>query len=213
MPYLWDDAAIFVTSDHGEEFLDHGERGHKNNLFVESVHVPLLVKYPSGGRRRGGRRDDRLVSLVDLHPTILELAGGPSDEAATGHGRSLLEAEPDPDRAIYFALKYVWFDPDPDAPRPIVRRTWRGVRRGDHKLVTVTDAGGPYLFDVVADPREERNLSDSAEHEAREQSLMEDLRLWRSAMRQERRARQRGADAELDEAERARLRALGYLHD
>jgi arylsulfatase A-like enzyme len=65
---LWDDSLIIVTADHGEEFLEHGYTGHKNNLHAESVHVPLLIKYP---RQHPRGRDDRMVSLVDVYPTVL----------------------------------------------------------------------------------------------------------------------------------------------
>lgn len=218
---LWDDTAIFVTADHGEEFLDHGKKGHKNNLFAESVHVPLLVKYPrardahskgSDSVAAGGHRDGRLVSLVDVHPTILSLAQIATGDETRGHGHSLLAA-PQADRAIYFDLKYVWFDPDPESKRPVTRRDWQGVRRGNYKLLNVTSAEGPYLFDVASDPREQRNLARLGAHAAQRERLMRDLRDWRRAMKAESNDRQRGGAAELDDAERARLRALGYLGD
>src|SRR5262249_53306063 len=69
---LWDDTALVITADHGEEFFDHGQKGHKNNLYVESLHVPLLVK---PAERAPPRRDERVVAGVDVFPTLLELAG------------------------------------------------------------------------------------------------------------------------------------------
>lgn len=64
-------ALLVVTSDHGEEFLEHGSYGH-TTLWPEVTRIPLIVRFP--GARAGGRRDGRLVSLTDLAPTILRAA-------------------------------------------------------------------------------------------------------------------------------------------
>jgi arylsulfatase A-like enzyme len=68
------DAIVVVTADHGEEFQDHGLRGHGKALFDESIHVPLIV-LPPGTTVPGDV--DRLVSSIDIAPTVLELAGVP----------------------------------------------------------------------------------------------------------------------------------------
>jgi len=87
---LWDDALIIVTSDHGEEFLDHGATQHSVQLYEEVLRVPLLVKFPAGHRwaeRHGDHLDDR-VRLVDLFPTMVELLGDDVSElpyALDGH--------------------------------------------------------------------------------------------------------------------------------
>jgi hypothetical protein len=134
-----------------------------------------------------------------------------TSDSAAGPGRSLLAPEPDEARAIYFDLKYVWFDPDPDAEQPVVRQDWQGVRRGDFKLVAVRGIKRPYLFEVRRDPREQRNLSGRSGHREQQRSLSRDLRAWQGAMIEQRRAIGSAPAAELDEAERERLRALGYL--
>lgn len=96
---LWDRTALIVTADHGEEFFEHGNKGHKNNLHVESLHVPLLVKPP---KPTAPRRDDRLVSLIDVFPTVLEWANATVDHEV--HGRSLLRPTPNAARPLYFEL-------------------------------------------------------------------------------------------------------------
>jgi arylsulfatase A-like enzyme len=84
---LYDQAVIVVTGDHGE-FFGPGMYGH--GLMREAVlHVPLLVKLP--GNARAGQHVSGPVALVDVYPTLLELAGVPADPAR-GHGRSLLAA-------------------------------------------------------------------------------------------------------------------------
>ncbi len=74
------DTTLVVTSDHGEEFLEHGKLGH-TQLFPESLAVPLLVVHPD---LESGRRVTDQVGLVDLAPTLLDVAGLPPLEGAAG---------------------------------------------------------------------------------------------------------------------------------
>ena len=71
---FFENAIVVVTADHGEEFQEHGGRGHGKTLFDEAIHVPLLVLATG---RAGSGVVERLVSSVDVAPTILELAGLP----------------------------------------------------------------------------------------------------------------------------------------
>lgn len=84
------DTTVVITSDHGEEFLEHGKLGH-TQLYPELLHVPLLIVHPD---RAAGVRVADVVSLVDVAPTLVELAGLPpfSDIA----GRSLAPYLVDP---------------------------------------------------------------------------------------------------------------------
>ncbi len=75
---------VVITSDHGEEFRQHGRVGH-TQVYPETLHVPLLVLHPELGT---GRRVRELVQSIDVAPTLLELAGAPPLEAASG--RSLV---------------------------------------------------------------------------------------------------------------------------
>lgn len=82
---LYDRSVIVVTGDHGE-FFGPGAYGH--GVMHESVlHVPLLLKLP--GNEHGGQRIERPVALVDVYPTLLELAGAAPDPGRL-HGESLL---------------------------------------------------------------------------------------------------------------------------
>jgi arylsulfatase A-like enzyme len=67
---IYDETMIVFTSDHGEEFYEHGGWGHGHSLYDESLKVPLIVKFP--GSRFKGEKIDYIVSLVDIMPTILE---------------------------------------------------------------------------------------------------------------------------------------------
>ena len=201
---LWDRALVIVTSDHGEEFFDHGQKGHKNNLYAETVHVPLVVKYP-GGHERG--RDDRLASLVDVLPTVLEVTGARTD--APLQGRSLL-GPPPLERTIFHELHSTWYVVRPQQAPEKIEQRWAAVRRGDFKLIAVPDEGRVELYDVSADPRERVDLS--ASRAERVATLTRVLAGYRSSARELAAAHPADApEADLDPEMVERLRALGYL--
>lgn len=79
---LADEVTVVITSDHGEEFLDHGLFNH-TQIYRETMHVPLLVIHPD---HRSAVRHGGIVELIDLAPTLYELArlqpgGRPSGES------------------------------------------------------------------------------------------------------------------------------------
>lgn len=85
---LYDDAAICITSDHGEEFGEHNLVGHGDALYVESVHVPLFFKLP--GNERGGVRREEPASTLDVAPTLMQISELEGIAAGTTFaGRSL----------------------------------------------------------------------------------------------------------------------------
>ena len=69
---LYDESLIVFTSDHGEEFWEHGRVGHGHSLYEELLRVPLIVKLP-GSTQRG--RLQAAVSTASVAPTILEASG------------------------------------------------------------------------------------------------------------------------------------------
>src|SRR5262249_4583416 len=81
---------VVVTADHGEEFADHGGMTHGHTLFDELIHVPLIVH---GAGVSPGARVSAQVRLIDVAPTLLDLAGRPGGASAPGlHGGSPLAA-------------------------------------------------------------------------------------------------------------------------
>lgn len=81
---LYDDLVILIVSDHGEQFMERGHLGHADRLHTEEVHVPLMLK-------AAGKKGESTVpvSLVDVLPTLLDVAKVPVDSASI-HGRSLI---------------------------------------------------------------------------------------------------------------------------
>jgi arylsulfatase A-like enzyme len=87
------ETTLILTSDHGEEFLEHGKLAHMQ-VYPECLFVPLVVVHPA---QREGRRVADIVESVDLAPTLYELAGLPPAEKVSG--RSLVpylsQSQPD----------------------------------------------------------------------------------------------------------------------
>lgn len=84
-----DDTVVAFTSDHGCHFKTRNSE-YKRSAHEASIRVPFAIDGPGF---RGGGRVDRLVSAIDLPPTLLDAAG--IDPPATMHGRSLLSLDPD----------------------------------------------------------------------------------------------------------------------
>jgi arylsulfatase A-like enzyme len=78
---------IVITSDHGEEFFEHGNRGHRHGLYDEVLRVPLLIVPPGAVERSTPRTVDDQVTLSDLMPTMLDYAS--AKKPAGVYGRSL----------------------------------------------------------------------------------------------------------------------------
>lgn len=82
---------VAVTSDHGEEFGEHGLFGHTDTLYTEQLSVPLFVRLPAGAR--GGERVSTPVSHLDFAPTLLDAAGLRDAVPRSFVGVSLLSQE------------------------------------------------------------------------------------------------------------------------
>ncbi|MCA9564069.1 MAG: sulfatase, partial [Myxococcales bacterium] len=77
-----DDTLVVITSDHGEQFFEHGRGGHGSGVWETVVHVPLMFCHP---RSLGaGRWIDTEVELIDIGPTIADLAGLSAPDTAQG---------------------------------------------------------------------------------------------------------------------------------
>ena len=72
---VYDNTVIVISSDHGEEFFEHGGWWHGTTLFEEQIHVPLILKLPN--QELAGSRVPWQVRAIDVAPTLAELAGAP----------------------------------------------------------------------------------------------------------------------------------------
>ena len=86
-----DNTLVVITSDHGEEFAEHGQFNHSNSLYEEQLRVPLILIPPSSlPVPNQGTRSPRAAMSVDVAPTIAQVADAPVPRSWSG--RSLLEA-------------------------------------------------------------------------------------------------------------------------
>ncbi|QQR73696.1 MAG: sulfatase [Holophagales bacterium] len=96
---------LVVTSDHGEEFLEHGHLSHVET-YEETLHVPLLVLRPG---QKTGQRVESLVESIDLAPTLLELAGLPAPPMSGRSYAAALQNPATPLRSEAFAEGESWY--------------------------------------------------------------------------------------------------------
>lgn len=134
---------VVLFSDHGEEFWDHGGFEHGHTLYDELLHVPLIIR----ANGLTGRISEP-VSLLDLAPTVLDLAGIGADDL---DGESLV-----PIMAGDVPARMALADRDQAIGRPLYGDVRWGVIHGTRKWTTVRDR--QRLVDVVADPSETTNL-------------------------------------------------------
>ena len=143
---LLDRTLIVLTSDHGEEFLEHGGVAHGQTLYAESVHVPLVVRLPGG--RDGDRSSETLAQHVDDVPTVLDVAGIAAPPGLAGVS---LVGAPAPTVEAYAALSL-----GPFALDALVGDGWKVIRdrsrRVDRRFeVYETDRDPGDHMDVAAD--------------------------------------------------------------
>ena len=143
-----DNTVVIFTADHGDML---GERGlwYKMNFFEGAARVPLIV---SGPGVVSGRAPEH-VSLLDLLPTMLDIAGVEAPEDADGASLvPLLAGHSDPTRTV--TGEYL----GEGAIAPIIM-----IRKDNWKYVHC-DVDPPQLYDLVADPQEFFNLATDAAH-------------------------------------------------
>jgi arylsulfatase A-like enzyme len=192
---LLESTIVVVTSDHGEAFLEHDWVSHGFQVFQEDVHVPFLIRFPSA-LSVSPRRENALVQLTDLMPTVL--AALDVSEGMEIPGRNLMP---------------LLGGGNSDRRRPpVVSHGKMAVSLRDGDLKFIRETKGPrdqrrmLLFDLSADPRELQDLASLRESEAAR------MRVRLSALLEQQKRRSIAKPArQLDPDRIEKLRALGYL--
>ena len=194
---LYDQTLIVVVSDHGEGLGEHGEKTHGFFIYNSTLHVPLIFKLPLE-KSIPNKEIGNLVSLIDLLPTVLQVAG--VNIPGEVQGKSLLplmQGRRGQSLESLYAESYL----------PRIHFNWselRSLQEGHYHFI---DAPKPELYDLSQDPRELKNLY------AQRRKIADDLqgrlarliKLYLSASG-DKTAEQTGMDPVLME----RLKSLGY---
>lgn len=192
---LADDTMIIIVADHGEGFLEHGQLYHKSSLFEEEVKVPLIIRIPPA---MGIHLPDQTagVSLLDVAPTILDLAGI-DWRSLNGDGRSLLESDHGEVLPKYMSLK-------------TGEELWASMVMEPYKLILIKDvktgSADTLLYNLELDPQERTNLCLENRETASRMALDLEKQLNLTSHPHEVPRR------ELTPFEIQRLRSLGYVN-
>ncbi|MGH2369773.1 MAG: sulfatase family protein, partial [Chloroflexota bacterium] len=161
---------VVFWSDHGEMGGDH-QRYQKSVFYEPAARVPLLARWPAGGVGASGESKTQpargccqaLVEQIDLFPTVLEAAGAPPSPRT--FGRSLLplaRGETAQTREAVFS----------ELAREVM------VRTDGHKYAVNREGRGYLLYDLRADPHEQRNLTGHPDYREVERELRERMLVW-----------------------------------
>lgn len=198
---LYDDALVVLTSDHGEEFWDHGFYQHGHSMYEEVIAVPLLVKFP-GARLRGSY--PQRVSTQFVMPTILEACGVAA--------RQSCYAAPSLARVAAGQTQPHEHGPLVQAGSCYFEELEAVIFDGSYKLIRRRDSGREELFDLRADPSETRSLVAAVPGKAEAgrrtlEEVQQRLRLVRACYQASDKPAPAGGSERLRQ-----LKSLGYLN-
>ncbi|GMU93687.1 MAG: hypothetical protein AMXMBFR4_27450 [Candidatus Hydrogenedentota bacterium] len=197
---LYDNSVIVFTSDHGEEFHEHGGWWHGLSLYDEQIGVPLLIKLPKN--ELAGETNVFMTRHVDLAPTLLQFAGVPKDDGMQGTSLFMVDnaAEWGNNEVsdIYSHLNFEGIE-------------LRAVRTPSFKLIQANEGNKRNykpveLYHVEKDPEESENLAGMKLEE--EQILTERLGEMRKAAEDRQAIPESGV---MTPEMRDALKSLGYV--
>lgn len=189
---LYDNTLIVIAADHGQSLGAHGEETHGVFLYDETIRVPLLLKFPQN--QNAGTRVKARARLVDVAPTILEIAGVPVPSQM--QGQSLLRiAKANADQPVYSVSNF-----------PQQAFGWSALESWRAGKYLYIKAPRPELYDLSADPGATRNLAQTSK------ATLETIAGQLDAF--DRRFSDPGGasgDSDLTSSEMQKLASLGYV--
>ena len=196
-----DETLVVLTSDHGEELMDHGGWSHGHTLYEEVVRVPLIIVWP--GQLRQSYRVSQAVSLVDVVPTLTEFL---NLQGTPGHGINLTDYLVGND--VVHAERSIFMETN-------LSRPLRAVVMGFQK--TIGELGGSKEKPLI-DSAERYDLeSDPAERVVHDGNRETDVELLQTAftdlieMISVQVQGESSTGAQMNANELERLRSLGYI--
>ncbi len=203
---LSENTIVIWTTDHGD-----GLPRAKREVFDSGIKVPMIIRWPERYRPahlKPGQLDERLISFVDLAPTILELAGVKSPDYTAGQNfldpsipqrqyifasRDRMDAVPDRQRAVRdLRYKYIrsWHPDQPGGHRlayrdrvTMMQTMWQmlevGALNSDQRR-WFEPPGEEQLYDTLVDSYELKNLVESPEHKETLARMRNALAEWQT---------------------------------
>ena len=200
------DAVWAITSDHGEGLGNHDHLGHGKTIYEEQTHVPLVL-YATDGRWQA-RRVAGLFRLVDVAPTLAEVAGTSFDQVLPLAGRSFLPVLRDSEHS--WDVDSVYTQRRPADERRLGEGWTPGevfaLRTPQWKVIAKTEAAAE-VYDMQADPFELRDLADDPSIQESDRLLRQLAHLYRQMTAES----DHLATGEINPQFFDELKALGYL--
>jgi arylsulfatase A-like enzyme len=204
---LYDQSLIIITSDHGEEFKEHGSFDHWQLYYRPNLHVPLIMRIPDYPKKEIRIKD--LAQSIDIMPTILELAGRPAHPKAQGQSLvSLINGQKT------FLNRTIWKSYNAWEKDSVISFAEQpGESPGAYDCSIINDGYQmvyklkPYsieLFNIITDPLTQNNIAEGCKDISERLSSKVNDYLNKKNMYW-------GPTATLDEETREQLKALGYV--
>ena len=150
---IMDDTMFIITSDHGEEFLDHGGVFHTQTLYEELIHVPFIVYYPK--RFAPGRVSERVGNL-DSFATILDFLNIPIPEDVDAQSViPLIEGKEGFTRDYVLSERFGRPEHNEGEIKTITEKRWKLIEMDPPQLRAPSG-----MYDLDSDPHEKKNLYD-----------------------------------------------------
>ena len=187
---LWQNTAVILSADHGEEFGEHGGFYHGVTLYEEQLHLPLIISRPDAE----AEEDSIIARQIDVAPTILDFFGLEAPES--WEGRTLFDGEREDALAM--------------AEENHQGNILRSIQQAGFKLI-LSNRDNPRglpeteLFNLVDDPGEMENLKNRVKA-----AELEDI--LENAQKEAAKGGRSGTERQMDAAMEAELRSLGYVH-
>ncbi len=195
---VFDNSLIIFTADHGDEFLEHGGKGHRRTLYDEVLRVPFIIKFPASAEFQKGKISDSPASILDIMPTILNYVGLKVPIESDGQEllSSLQAGRANSNRSLFASLRHDLY----------------AVQSGNLKFIANLESFEKELYDLSNDPKEQKNLlhgGNKDKIEPHERILLD----WLNQKRQKYRAlpRTQMDTSKINEELERQLRSLGYI--
>jgi arylsulfatase A-like enzyme len=201
---LLDRTIIVITSDHGEEFLEHGCVLHMTSLYEELIQVPLIIKVPG---IQGAREIDTFLSQIDVMPTLLDLMNVDCPSGLQGRSFArILTGSASRDRTVFAEVNI-----SRQIRRTcIIEEGWKYIEGDTEKNLKYPAPSARQLFNLNVDPREQKDMSD--QKPGKEENLRNRMQMLQKELQKARDTRRSEDDSSSVSPELMEmLRQQGYL--